>query len=82
MIHPHQVAHRNYLLWEQTIDAYLRSHEWAIDPVCYVPLTMNPESISPLLDRYEEAGWDVVVESDEKGTSYSFRMPDHLVKDR
>ena len=77
MIHPYEVAHRNYLLWEHTVDAILRAHNWAGSPSCQVPLHVQPESLEPVLDRYRDGGWHI----EFQGNTYTFTMPPHLVLD-
>lgn len=76
MIRPYEVAHPNYVLWEQTIDGYLRSHDWNREPICDVPLQVSSENRLHLLKMYQEVGWEVHLSE----VGIRFKMPSNLVK--
>lgn len=88
MIRPEEVAHRNYMIWEQTIDAYLRAHSWNEIRSCSIPLAASPESLEPILSQYKAVGWGVRAEdTDDSGHPsqvhyiYVFTLPDGITLD-
>lgn len=77
MISPYEVAFPSYRIIEQSIDAYLNSHDWQSGG-CVVPIQVGWPALllENLIERYEDLGWQVnLVDEGNVQPHYIFEPP-------